>query len=66
MSRSDTADKPTTPNIQGVEINLVKNNNEQKPTVTVLEGNKRDEHPPRQPNPIRAALKIEGKNMQTV
>ena len=60
MYRPDTAEKTEKANIQGVEIHLVKINNiGQKPTVPVLAGDKREEHPPHRPTPRRVALTSE-------
>ena len=57
---SDMDEKPAKANIQGVEIHLVKiNNNRQKPTVPVLAGHKREKELPCRSTPIRVALTSE-------
>ena len=60
LSRLDTTEEPAQANIQGIEINLVKKNSGQDPTVSVLAGNKREDNPPRRPTPRRVALTSEG------
>ena len=57
MSILEMAEKPEKSNIQGVEIHLVKiNNNRYNLTVPVLEGNLQEEEPPFRTTPRRVSL----------